>query len=131
MRAFIKDIPLGPNPGSVGRANVTNSAVNGLARGMGTASHGLGALGVGLALNDIAHAEDPARAIFANAGSIAGGWLGGAGGALIPVVSPATAIAGSLAGGDLGYHIGKGLYDIFSDPHYHPDARDARRMGGR
>lgn len=131
VRTFIKDIPLGPNPNSVGRANVTNPTINSLARGLGTASRGLGGFGVGLALNDIAHAENQARASIANAGAIAGGWLGGAGGALIPVVSPATAIAGSLAGGALGYRLGEGMYDIFSDPHYDLDAREVRRMGGR
>lgn len=80
---------------------------------------------------DIAHADNPARATVANAGAIVGGWLGGAGGALIPVVSPATAIIGSLAGGDVGYRLGGGLYDIFADPHYDPDVQEVRRMGGR
>lgn len=95
------------------------------------ASHGLGVLGTGLALNDIVHADNPARASVANAGAIAGGWLGGAGGALIPVVAPATAVVGSLVGGDLGYRLGGGLYDIFSDHHYDPYVQDVRRIGGR
>jgi hypothetical protein len=82
VRAFIKDKPLGPGEGSIGRANVTNPMATEAARSLGRIGRGAGLLGTGLAAADIATSDNPYRAAVANAGSLGGGILGGAGGAM-------------------------------------------------
>ncbi|WP_156405287.1 hypothetical protein [Sphingomonas sp. Root710] len=113
----------GPKPGSSGRANVPNEAVNQQARTFGKIGRAMGALGVGLAGLDIAQADNKVRATVANIGAGLGGIAGGAGGAAIGaatgpaavVAAPAGGVAGAMAGGDWGYEGGEKAYDYFDD----------------
>jgi hypothetical protein len=74
---------LGPRQGSVGRANVTNIAVDEAARKIGLAAKGLEGVNAVMAAHDIATSDNPVRATVANAGAIGGGLLGGFGGAAL------------------------------------------------
>lgn len=103
---------LGPNPGSVGRANVTNPVVNQAARELGVAGRGLLGANVVLGLADTATSNNPARTGVANVGAIGGGLLGGALGA---PAGPLGAFAGSGVGGIAGYKGGEATYDYLHD----------------
>lgn len=113
----------GPRPGSSGRANVPNEAVNQQARTFGKIGRGMGALGVGLAGMDILQADNKMRATVANIGAGLGGIAGGAGGAAIGaatgpaavVAAPAGGVAGAMAGGHWGYEAGEKAYDYLDD----------------
>lgn len=123
MGVFVEKKPTGPREGSFGQANVPNPKATEAARMLGRAGRGLGVVGAGLAAADIATAEDPYRAAFANLGALGGGVLGGfAGGAAgaltgpgAVVAAPAGALAVSALGGDLGYRGGEKLYDFGYD----------------
>lgn len=109
----------GPGEGSHGRANVTNPKVNEQIRVMRRLGRGAGVVGAGLAAADMVTSDDPWKAGVANAGAIVGGVLGGAGGAFLGglagpgafVAAPTLGVAGSVAGGGLGYDVGEEVYD--------------------
>jgi RHS repeat-associated protein len=113
---------LGAQPGSGGRANVSNAGVNQTARTLGVIGKGAGVIAVGVAAADIATSNNPTRATVANVTAGIGGILGGAGGATLgalggpaaPVTVPAGGVAGSIAGGNAGYRLGEKIYDWFS-----------------
>ncbi|WP_139114701.1 hypothetical protein [Rhizorhabdus dicambivorans] len=113
----------GPKPGSFGRANVPNEAVNQQARMFGKVGKGMGVLGVGLAGLDVLRADNKKRAIAANIGAGLGGVAGGAGGGAIGaatgpfavVAAPAGGVAGAMTGGQLGYEAGEGVYDYIGN----------------
>lgn len=109
----------GPRPGSVGGANRTNPKATEIARRGGKIGRGLGVLGLGLAANDIYSADNRKRAVVANAFSLVGSGLGGAGGAALGAPSGpgaiATGIAGAAAGGHYGYELGEDIYDWYYD----------------
>ena len=108
------------NPGSTGRANVPNERVSQQARVFGRIGRGMGVLGTGLAVADIAQSDNKARATIANIGAAIGGAVGGAGGAaagastgpFAVVAAPAGGVVGATAGGKLGYKAGEATYDL-------------------
>ncbi|HEY0314076.1 MAG TPA: RHS repeat-associated core domain-containing protein [Allosphingosinicella sp.] len=116
---------LGPRPGSIGHANVTNGRINGTARSLGNLGKGAGIVGLVIAVVDVATSDNRGRAIVANVGAAiggtGGGLLGGAAGTLggpaAPVTVPAGAVAGSVAGGHIGYSLGERVYDFFAGSH--------------
>jgi len=123
-RVQVADKPLYGREGSVGHANVVNPSASRTARLMRAGGRGLGGFGAGLAAYDVATADNKPRAIAANIGAAAGGFLGGAGGAALglmgggpvaPVAVPALAVAGSAAGGEYGYRGGEKVYDFVAD----------------
>lgn len=110
----------GRRVGSEGRANITNSKVDDTTRVIRRIGRGAGVAGAGLAVADIATADDPWRAAAANAGAVIGGLGGGVGGAFLGgftgpgafVATPTLGAAGAIGGGELGYEVGEELYDF-------------------
>ncbi|HEY1606277.1 MAG TPA: RHS repeat-associated core domain-containing protein [Allosphingosinicella sp.] len=110
---------LGPRPGSVGRANVTNARVNGAARTLGRLGKGIALLGITYIIVDVATSDTPGRTLAGDLGAVGGGAAGGAGGAALGslggpadvVTVPVAATAGSVGGGMVGQRIGEAIYD--------------------
>lgn len=108
-----------------GNPTKTNARWNSGGKLMGRAGAGMGVLGLATAGADIATAEDPLRAAYANAlagyggtlGGYALGALGGAAGLTLANAPGAAAGAvagstiGSTLGGSLGYKAGEAIYD--------------------
>lgn len=112
---------LGPRPGSVGRANVSNAGVNRTAAIIGIGGKALLAASITISVYEVATADDPVREAFVQGAGFAGALGGGvAGGALGSLAGPVGTIAGSLGGAALGgvggQYAGGAAYDYLFRP---------------